>query len=116
MATTSRQSQFLQTGVMKMFRNFTPHAIVLNCSTSFPSEGVARVKQSFGEFDKGGVCSQNFGEVEGLPDPVAGTLLIVSALVLQAGGREDLVAPATGHPDTVRNEKGHIVSVPGFVR
>ena len=96
-------------------RNFTPHAIVLNDGRSIPSEGVARVRAQFGEFDMD-VCSQNFGEVEGLPDPVAGTLLIVSAMVLGASSREDLVAPATGHPDTVRNEKGHIVSVPGFVR
>ena len=99
-----------------MMRNFTPHAIVLNDGRTFPSEGVARVSQEFGEFDNGLVCSQNFGEVEGLPDPVAGTLLIVSAMVLGASSREDLVAPATGHPDTRRNEKGHIVSVPGFVR
>ena len=33
-----------------------------------------------------------------------------------AAKRADVVSPATGHPDTVRNEKGHIVSVPGFVR
>ena len=30
-------------------------------------------------------------------------------------GRNDLLAPATGHPETVRNEQGQIVSVPGFV-
>jgi hypothetical protein len=30
--------------------------------------------------------------------------------------RDDVVAPATGHPDTMRNDKGHIISVPGFVR
>ena len=39
-----------------------------------------------------------------------------SAMVLAAcNDRSDLVAPATGHPDAVRSEKGHIVSVPGFV-
>jgi len=97
------------------FRNFTPHEIELNNGLKFASEGVARVSASFGEFDDS-VCSQNFGDVEGLPDPVASTSLIVSAMVLGASEREDLVAPATGHPDTVRNEKGHIVSVPGFVK
>ena len=30
--------------------------------------------------------------------------------------RADLVAPATGHKDCVRDDAGHIVSVPGFVR
>ena len=47
---------------------------------------------------------------------------IVSAMVLAANNskprhkrRGDLVAPATGHPDCIR-ENGFIVSVPGFVR
>ena len=29
--------------------------------------------------------------------------------------RTDLVAPATGHKDCVRDDKGFIVSVPGFI-
>lgn len=62
-----------------------------------------------------GICRQEFGDVQGLPDPQDGVKLIVSAMVLAASDRADLVAPATGHPETVRNEKGHIVSVPGFV-
>jgi hypothetical protein len=37
-------------------------------------------------------------------------------LVAQAAKRQDVVSPATGHHDCVRNDKGHIVSVPGFVR
>ena len=61
---------------------------------------------------------QVFGAVEGLPEPQPGTLYIVSAMVLSAlaGSRSDVVAPATGHPACVRNDKGHILSVPGFVR
>lgn len=50
--------------------------------------------------------------------PEEGTIYIVSALVLAAAkekGRTDVVAPATGHPDCVR-ENRFIVSVPGFVR
>jgi hypothetical protein len=41
----------------------------------------------------------------------------VSAVVLAAVGqsRPDVVAPATGHPQCVR-ENGLIQSVPGFVR
>lgn len=97
------------------FLNYTPHEIILNDGRSFPSEGVARVSATFTEFNQDGICRQEFGEVEGLPAPQKGVMLIVSAMVLSASNRKDLVAPATGHPDTVRNEKGHIVSVPGFV-
>lgn len=102
-----------------LFKNFTPHSIVLNDGTVFASEGLARVSASFSEFDENGVCTQVFGEVTGLPTPEDGVLLIVSAMVLSAAqsqGRTDVVAPATGHPLCVRNEAGHIVSVPGFVR
>lgn len=97
------------------FRNFTPHSIVLNSGENFASEGIARVKVSFTEADQDGICRQVFGEVEGLPQPEKNFKLIVSAMVLSASSREDLVAPATGHPQTIRNDKGHIVSVPCFV-
>jgi len=98
-----------------IFRNFTPHEIKLNDGRNFPSIGVARVSATFTNFDTDGICRQEFGEVKGLPAPEKGVKLIVSAMVLSASDRDDLVAPATGHPETKRNEKGHIVSVPGFV-
>lgn len=101
------------------FINLTPHAIVLNDGTVFQSSGtVARVGVSFSEFDSEGLCEQIFGQVEGLPEPAEGTAYIVSGMVLSAlqGARRDVVAPASGHPDVVRNDNGHIVSVPGFVR
>lgn len=99
------------------FINLTPHAIVLNDGTIFePAGTVARVSASFTGFDTDGVCRQVFGDVENLPEPQECTLYIVSAMVLAASGRADLIAPATGHPLAVRNEKGQIVSVPGFVR
>ena len=104
---------------MTQYKNFTPHAIQLNDGREFASEGLARVKATFTSFDENGVCSQQFGEVTGLPEPTNGVLYIVSALVLTAAkaqGRTDCVAPATGHPDCVRNDKGFIASVPGFVR
>lgn len=88
------------------------------------------------------VFEESFGEIIDLPGPEphcrggaddhehnvycgcshwdqAPATFIVSAIVLKAAkaaGREDCIAPATGHPDVVRNEKGQIVSVPGFVR
>jgi hypothetical protein len=53
--------------------------------------------------------------VEGLPDPVAGVVYIVSGRVLSelAGSRPDVVSPDTG-PDAIR-ENGQIKAVRGFV-
>lgn len=103
---------------MKTFVNLTPHTVRLNDGTEYPASGVvARVATSFSTFDADGVARVVYGEPEGLPAPQEGVLYIVSAMVLAAvaGTRSDLVAPATGHPDTVRVE-GRIQSVPGFVR
>ena len=104
---------------MKTLVNCTPHALNLNNGTALPTSGnVARVSVTIIDFDDDGICQQVFGDVTGLPDPKPDTLYVVSAMVLAALGssRPDVVAPATGHPDCVRNDKGHIVSVPGFVR
>lgn len=103
---------------MSTFKNFTPHPIVLNDGTTFESIGIARVSASFTDAVDG-VCDQEFGDVGGLPKPEEGVFLIVSAIVLAAtkeSGRTDCVAPATGHPDCTRSDKGYIVSVPCFVR
>ena len=99
------------------FINLTPHTITLNDGTSFPTEGVARVSDTYTEFNTSGVCKVKHGAIEGLPEPEANTTFIVSAMVLAAAkekGREDVVAPATGPPECKR-ENGFIVSVPGFV-
>lgn len=101
---------------MTTFMNFTPHNIRLNDGRVFATIGIARVSNTFTTFDADGICSVKYGDVEGLPEPKEGVKYIVSAMVLAASNRTDLVAPATGHPDCVRNEKGFIVSVPGFVR
>lgn len=102
------------------FVNCNPHAIKLNDGRVFaPSGNIARVSQSISEFDEDGIATQSFGAVEGLPAPTENTMYIVSGMVIgraQAEGRSDVVAPATGHKDCVRNEKGFIESVPGFLR
>lgn len=102
---------------MTNFINCTPHTVVLNSGVSYPASGILpRVANSFTEFDSDGVCRVTYGDPVGLPEPKAGTLYIVSAMILAAcPDRKDLVAPATGHPDCVR-DNGRIVSVPGFVR
>ena len=98
------------------FRNFTPHNIVLNDGRVFESEGVARISSEHTSFSND-VCEVSFGKPVGLPEQEDGVLLIVSGMFASAcTDRTDLVAPATGHPACVRNDKGHIVSVPGFVR
>jgi hypothetical protein len=104
---------------MTTFFNCTPHDIVFNDGTIFPKSGtVARVAAFFTEIENS-ICDQAFGLVHDLPAPTEGMLFIVSAVVLTAAklqGRSDCVAPATGHGAVVRNEAGHIVSVPCFVR
>ena len=98
--------------------NLTPHQINLNDGRVFPASGqIARVSSSFSEV-KDDLCQQVFGKVSDLPEHQKGVRLIVSGMVLAAlaGSRSDVVAPATGHPECVRNEKGHILSVPCFVQ
>jgi hypothetical protein len=97
------------------FINLTPHAINLNNGNTFPPSGqVARVSSSFSEIVDG-LCCQEFGEVVGLPEPKEGVLYIVSGLIMSASDRTDIVAPATGHSEAIRNGKGQIVSVPCFI-
>lgn len=103
----------------KKFVNLTGHNINLPGGVTWPSEGIVRVQDQFGDFDADGVCTVSYGEIMGLPAPQEGVLYVVSGLVLGAAteqGRSDCVAPATGHPLAKKNEKGHILEVPGFVR
>ena len=103
---------------MLKFINATPHPIVMNDGRVFEPSGILpRVSQEISEFDSDLIATQSFGKVEGLPEPAPEIVYIVSAMVLSAcKDRVDLVAPATNHKDTIRNEKGHIISVPGFVK
>lgn len=95
--------------------NCTPHAIALNNGESFPISGnIARVSSSFEEVENG-FFKVAYGQVTGLPDEQEGTFYIVSSMVANATSRKDVIVPATGHPECIRNEKGQIVSVPGFI-
>lgn len=102
------------------FVNLTPHALnIVNEEVNLtvePSGTIARVAVTTEEVEgRRGFYQQVFGQVEGLPEPEADTVYIVSGMVLSALGstRPDVVAPATAM--AARNEKGQIVSVPGFV-
>ena len=101
--------------------NLTPHPISITDGPTFqPSGTVARVsvqQEDAGDINGIPVKKQVFGDITGLPDPQDDTIFIVSVLVLEAAkavGRNDLVAPNTAN--AVRDENGHIVSVPGFVK
>lgn len=54
-----------------------------------------------------------YGEVEGLPEPEAGTIYIVSGMVAgRVVGRDDVYCPGTGPKDnTVRTAEGQIYAV-----
>lgn len=103
--------------------NATPHNITVirgGENVVFETSGIiARVSSSYTSMEPidGFVIEhQTFGEIEGLPAEESGIFYIVSAMVLGANNtRKDLLAPNTG-ASAVRNEKGHIVAVQGFVR
>lgn len=101
--------------------NLTPHDIVITDGPTFPPSGiVARVsvqQVDVGDINGIPVKAQTFGDIVDLPAPQDGTVFIVSAIVLaaaKAAGRTDVVAPDTSN--AVRNDQGHIVSVPGFIK
>jgi hypothetical protein len=102
------------------FINCTPHALTIEgLGTIEPSGIVPRVatnRQPATEVGGVRLVRTVKGAAEGLPASVDGVVLIVSGMVLDALGntRPDVVAPDTG-PDAVRDEKGHIVAVRGFV-
>lgn len=102
--------------------NATPHAIKVlrggEIITFEPSEFIARVKmekEEVGSLNGFNLSENRPGDVEGLPPENEGRYYIVSAMVLASNKhRTDLIAPDTG-ATAVRNEKGHIDYVLGFI-
>lgn len=103
-----------------VFLNLTPHALTLEGLITIAPSGVvprcATVRSEPATVGGVRIVTQSMGEVTGLPDPVEGVALIVSAMVLGAlkGSRPDVFAPDTG-ADAIR-EGGQIVSVRGLVQ
>ncbi|HOS15468.1 MAG TPA: hypothetical protein PKX15_00355 [Bacteroidales bacterium] len=102
--------------------NLTPHVIKTTDGKEYPPSGaVARVESRHALYNIDGdgdeIFRVKYGTVTNLPPRKEGTTYIVSAMVLSAlkGMREDVVAPATSHPDVKRDSKGQIETVPGFV-
>jgi len=105
--------------------NLTPHTINLNTSGTaleIESSGIARVDETitsegslcFGGANVVPIVSKTFSEVTGIPDPVEGTIYVVSSMVLSACDRDDVYAPDTG-PTAIR-EDGRIVAVTRLVK
>lgn len=106
--------------------NLTPHPVTVAGVTYPPSGLVARVEAEFSPIVDG-TTTQTLGKVVFVRDgkevtlsgyEFEGTVNIVSGLVFEATKDWTVgcwVAPATGHPEVVRNDKGHIISVPAFI-
>ena len=102
------------------FINLTPHDLnVKNTSGEMvliPKSGrtarllVSRTPQAhIGGF---ATAAPVFGEIEGLPPHEDGTTFVVSALVAERAGRDDVVAPG----ELLRDEAGIVIGCNGFTR
>jgi hypothetical protein len=111
--------------------NLTPHSIVLlrdnllggqEAAEFTPSGVIARVATTAGAKIEGKdiplFTAPTWGEVENLPAPKAGVILLVSALVAgRCIGRTDVFSPGTGPNDgAVRDDKGHIKAVTRLIQ
>ena len=101
------------------FINLTSHDInEVTTGLTIPVSGrVARVKSStikVGEHQQVPIYSSTFGSVEGLPEPQANVIYIVSALALRAvpADRLDVVSPGS----LQRNPEGRPIGCCGFRR
>jgi hypothetical protein len=117
--------------------NLTPHPVRIRLEdgstySSYPA-GLARVSSTsvaLGALEiesphgdkimRVPVFATHFGTVEGLPDPVEGTIYVTSALVAEAAtraGRTDVFAPGTGPNDgAIRDESQRVEAVTRLVR
>ena len=112
-----------------MVINLTPHPIALHGAdgvvrTLPPSGKVARVRVERVMLDQATPISSETGPIdiaaerplciEGLPEPVAGVIYVVSRVVAEAARRVDVLCPDTG-AGAVRAD-GQIIGTYGLVR
>lgn len=104
-----------------MFINLTPHPINIHnadgdlVTTVAPSGTVARVSQSdtvVDTVDGVDILAVTYGDLDGLPDPVDGTMYIVSGMVRAATDRADVLSPGP----LIRNDAGQPIGCRGLVR
>ena len=101
------------------FINLTSHDInEVTTGLTIPASGrIARVKSSttkVAEHQQVPIYSSTFGDIEGLPEPQANVIYIVSALALHAvpADRIDVVSPGS----LQRNPEGRPIGCCGFRR
>ena len=101
------------------FVNLTPHDVTIAISEeerlTIPFSGciarVSLVQENLSPIAGIPVIRSTFGQVEGLPSPVEGTVYIVSAMTASAvGGRGDLYTPG----DLVRDDEGQVIGCKGL--
>jgi hypothetical protein len=98
-----------------MIVNLTPHEVVI-AGRIIPASGeVARVSVSYIDLaphEDIPVVSSVFGEIQGLPPRVPGTVYVVSGMVRSAlkNTRPDVFSPDTGST-AMRDEAGKIIGV-----
>ena len=98
---------------MEKIRNLTPHPVIIiqqdGDKIEIQSEGVVRLKVEIkpaGTIAGIPLVENIFGQPEGLPEPKAGTWLIVSQIVKSAlPDRNDLLVPA----EVMRDNSGNII-------
>ncbi len=101
--------------------NLTPHTIVVctsidNVIAKYPSEGNARVSSfnnSIGTVNGIDVVDCQYTDVEGLPEPVEGTIYLVSMVVgnrPEVQVRQDVLCPDTSPAASIRYPKGYEIN------
>lgn len=118
---------------MATFKNATPHTINLNNGAVIEPSGVVfRIEQKTSDFNEDGIATTTYGDVTAIskddfdkrtanpvelhiPEEEEGVYYIVSGIVAARAFRADFITPATNHKDCKRDEKGRILSVPGFI-
>ena len=103
---------------MAKFVNLTPHSVNIvredGTLLDIPSEGIARCEQYetvVRVVDGIKITKQRFGEVVDLPNPVPGTIFIVSRIVATAvPNRTDVVCPGP----LLRNNDGQPIGCKGL--
>lgn len=99
-------------------KNYTPHTLTLHGETwithlpvAGPAPRLAVSRQQLGTLAGLPLVRSTMGAPEGLPEPVAGVVLVVSALVAEAAPeREDLAYPG----EAIRDAEGRIVGARGL--
>ena len=101
--------------------NLTPHDIIVdngNDLIKYPPSGIiARVESKteiIGSINNIPISTIKYGDPINIPPKKENTIYIVSSLVRSLSKRNDLVSPDTNN--SIRDEKGRIVAVKGFIK